>query len=233
MRFRLGIRSLGLVGLLVPLALIAASCSGSSYSSNSPTDSEGGPIDPGTSPEGGSNDGSSGGGDTGIDAPHNDCLLAELAGVADVVPTFTTYEPPTTAPPAMTGGTLSGKYTVDKARVFLPTQTKGLADPTKSMGTVNAWAVFDGKDYRLYLKATFTISSVLGPQMQTADVVSQGAFMVAASALTIDHACDKAPPTTVADYTFTDDGSGRATILIKTPSMYGDTYLQLDASKKP
>ena len=48
--------------------------------------------------------------------------------------------------------------------------------------------------------------------------------------LTLDHACDGAL-TDEADYSFTDTGNGRATILIKTPTPYGDTYLELDAAK--
>jgi hypothetical protein len=163
-------------------------------------------------------------------APPNDCKLAEITGVADVTPAFLTYDPPATAPPAMTGGNLGGRYKVDKATVFLPTGSKGLADPTNSTGTVNAWAAFEGTNYRLYLKANLTISSIAGPQSLVFDIASQGGFTVVTSTLVLDHACDTKPPTE-AEYTFTDNGSGRATILIKTTSTYGDTYLQLDAAK--
>ena len=162
--------------------------------------------------------------------PKNDCKLPPIAGVADITPTFLVYASPGTVPGAMTGGTLDGQYTVDKATVYLPSGSAGLVDPKKSTGTVNAWAVFKGTDYRLYLKADFVISSVLGPQAQGADTASQGAFTVSAAVITLDHACDTAIAQE-ADYSFTDTGGGRATILIKTPSPYGDTYLQLDAAK--
>jgi hypothetical protein len=130
----------------------------------------------------------------------------------------------------MTGGMLQGEYKVDKATVYLPSGTAGLADPRTSTGSVNAWAVFSGTNYRLYLKAAFDIATVAGPQTQGTDTASQGAFTVSGAAITLDHACDTAIANE-ADYSFTDNGSGRATILIKTPSPYGDTYLQLDAAK--
>ena len=40
-----------------------------------------------------------------------------------------------------------------------------------------------------------------------------------------------APRGDEAEYSFTDDGTGHATILVKTTTPYGDTYLQLDATK--
>jgi hypothetical protein len=141
-----------------------------------------------------------------------------------------TLAPPSVDAPPMSGGTLIGTYVVDKAKVFLPSGTAGLADPQKSTGTVNAWAIFDGTNYRLHLKADFVIDTVAGPQMQGSDGASQGGFTVSGSTLTLDHACDTVIPAE-ADYSFTDMGNGRATILIKTPSPYGDTYLELDAAK--
>ena len=144
-----------IVGLLLPLGVLVSSCSSSGATT---TDPDGGST-PGSNPDGGA-----GGGDARPDAPPNDCKLGELAGVADITPTFVTHEPPATAPPAMTGGTLNGSYKVDKAKVFLPTMTKGLADPTKSTGTVNAWAIFNGKNYRLFLKSTF--SFLLNPELR-------------------------------------------------------------------
>ncbi len=162
--------------------------------------------------------------------PKNDCKLPELPAVADVTPAFVTIAPPSVSVPAMSGGTLNGQYLVDAATVYLPSGTAGLADPQRSTGTVNAWAIFDGTNYRIHLKASFVIASVAGPQMQDTDSASQGGFTVSGAALTLDHACDTVIPDE-ADYSFTDMGSGRATILIKTPSPYGDTYLELDARK--
>jgi hypothetical protein len=162
--------------------------------------------------------------------PKNDCKLPDLPAIADVTPAFVTIAPPSVSVPAMSGGTLSGQYLVDAATVYLPSGTAGLADPQRSTGTVNAWAIFDGTNYRIHLKASFVIASVAGPQAQGADSASQGGFTVSGAALTLDHACDTVIPDE-ADYSFTDTGNGRATILIKTPSPYGDTYLELDATK--
>lgn len=228
MRFRFAVGSLGVAALLGALGLLAGACSSSSGSGSSSGGTEGG-TDPGTSPDGGPGDGASGG-DSRVPAPPNDCKLAEMTGIVDITPTFLTYDPPTTVPPSMKGGTLNGKYKIDKATVYLPTQTKGVADPTKSTGTVNGWAVFNGKNYRIYLKAALTITTVIGPQAQNTDVASQGGFTVASAALTIDSACDVTPPIQ-AEYTFTDDGSGKATLLVKVPGTYGDSYMQLEATK--
>ena len=230
MRFRHAFGSLVLSALL-PLAMVAEGCSSSTNDGTSSGATPEGGTPPGTTNEGGAGKSDSAPAADGAPAPPaNDCKLTALTGVADVIPTFLFNDPPTTAPPAMTGGTLKGKYTVDKATVYLPTATKGLADPAKSTGTVNAWAVFDAANYLLNLKASFTISSAAGPQMQGSDVTSQGGFTVAAAALTLDHACDTKPPTE-ADYSFSDTGSGRAQILIKTSTTFGDTFLLLDASK--
>ena len=139
--------------------------------------------------------------------PKNDCKLPELTDVADVTPAFIVYASPKDVPPTMTGGTLLGNYRVDAATVFLPSGTAGLVDPRTSTGKVNAWAVFSGTDYRLHLKADFTIASAAGPQAQGADSVSQGAFTVNGAALTLDHACDTAIAQE-ADYSFTDTGGG-------------------------
>jgi len=229
MRARLFFGSLGRIALVAPVVLMA--CSAGGAGSAAPDDTDAGTVPTSAAPDAGKTpDAEAGVGDAAKPPPKSDCKLPEMKGVADVTPTFLVYASPGTVPPAMTGGTLKGNYTVDKATVFLPSASAGVADPSKSTGTINAWAIFDGTNYRLHLKSDFTISSVFGPQSQGADTASQGAFTVSASALTLDHACD----TTIAqeaDYSFTDTGGGRATILIKTPSPYGDTYLQLDAAK--
>ena len=227
MRLRHVLGSLALAALL-PLTLAAEGCSGSSSSGPGASDTD---AATGSTTDGGTGKSDSAPAADGAPAPPaNDCKLAGLTGVADVTPAFLFDDPPATAPPAMTGGTLKGKYTVDKATVYLPTQTKGLADPTKSTGTVNAWAVFDGTNYLLNLNASFTISSVAGEQKQGSSVTSQGGFTVAGAALTLDHACDT-KPADESEYTFTESGNGRAQILIKTSTTFGATYLLLDASK--
>ena len=95
---------------------------------------------------------------------------------------------------------------------------------------MTAWAKFEGARYRLSLTSAFTIASVAGPQSSGVDTQSQGGFVATGPALTLDHECDTAIADE-ADYSFTDDGSGRATILIKTPTAYGDVYLALEAIK--
>ena len=224
-------RSPFLALLLPAAAIVACSASGTSEAPAQPAaDSQN------TTPAPGAGDASTpvteaGPKDSGPTKPKNDCKLDALTGVTDVAAEFVTYAAPSTVPTTMTGGTLKGKYKVDKAKVFLPSGTAGLADPRASTGSVNAWAVFDGTNYRIALKASFTISSVLGPQSQGTDTVSQGGFTVSSANLTLDHACDTAI-TDEAEYSFTDTGGGRATLLIKQPTTYGDTYLQLDAAKE-
>lgn len=228
MRVHLSLGSLGLLALLVGPVLVG--CAVSSTANEAPASTDVTPTTPAASPGAGKTaDGGATAPDSAAPPKKNDCKLAALTGVADVSPEFVVYAPGA-LPAVMTGGTLKGEYVVDKATVFLPSGTAGLVDPRASTGTINAWAVFDGTNYRLYLKAAFSISTMAGPQAQGADSASQGAFTVDASALTLDHACDTAIAQE-ADYSFTDTGAGRATILIKTPSPYGDTYLQLQAAK--
>jgi hypothetical protein len=219
-----------LLGSVSVIALIAA-CSASGAGGEAPPATEVEKTTPAPAPDTSKPaDSGAGGVDSAKPQPKNDCKLAALTGVADVAPEFVMHAPPGSAPPLMTGGVLKGEYRVDSATVFLPSGSAGLVDPRASTGTVNAWAVFDGTNYRLTLKADFTISSVAGPQSQGTDTASQGAFTVSGAAITLDHACDTAIAQE-ADYSFTDSGGGRATILIKTPSPYGDTYLQLNAAK--
>jgi hypothetical protein len=215
--------------LVTPVLLIA--CAASSTDAPAPSTDVGTTV-PAPAPAPGETkpDAGAGGTDSAAPAPKNDCKLADLQGVADVAPSFVVYASPTVIPTTMTGGTLQGQYKVDKATVFLPSQTAGLVDPRNSTGSINAWALFNGKNYRLYLKADFTIATNFGPQAQGTDTASQGAFTTTGEVLTLDHACDGAL-TDEADYSFTDTGNGRATILIKTPTPYGDTFLQLDAAK--
>jgi hypothetical protein len=155
----------------------------------------------------------------------NECKLAAMTGVTDVAPAFVVGAP---APPS--GGTLAGHYTVEKATVYLPSASAGLVDPAKSEGTINGWAVFEGASYRLHLKADFTVATVAGPQSQGADTESQGGFTTDGAVLLLDHACD-GTIANEADYAFSDGGGGKATLLIRTSTPYGDIYLQLDASK--
>jgi hypothetical protein len=222
-----------LFALAVPALLIACSASGSGGAA--PVDTAAAPTLPAPAPAtdagaGAPQDGGHDASDSAPPTPKNDCKLPELTDVADVTPSFIMYAAPKDVPKTMTGGTLLGSYRVDAATVFLPSGAAGLVDPRGSTGKVNAWAVFSGSNYRLHLTSDFTIASVAGPQMQSADSVSQGGFTVSGAALTLDHACDTAIAQE-ADYSFTDTGNGRATILIKTPSPYGDTYLELEAAK--
>jgi hypothetical protein len=156
-----------------------------------------------------------------------DCSLAALPVAADVTPQFVILGPGQ-APPAMTGGALGGSYVVHAAKVLLPSAGAGIVNTAESKGRVSAWAVFAGSRYRLYLSADFTIATSFGTQAQGASTESQGGFTVSGAALTLDHACDTAPANE-ADYSYSDLGGGHATLLIRTPTPYGDTYMQLDA----
>lgn len=162
--------------------------------------------------------------------PANSCKLDGLTGIKDIVPSFVMYSFPNEIPASMTGGTLSGKYVGVGGKVYLPSNAAGLVYPEQSTGSMNAWAIFDGTNYHLKLKGSFTLGSVQGPLSQDVDNESQGAFSVDGEVITIDHACDTETPQ-AADYSFTDDGSGNAMIVVKMKTPYGDTYLQLEATK--
>jgi len=211
--------------------LVLMACSASSGGDAAPVDTEVAATAPAPTPGGDTAmDGGGGSADDAATPPKNDCKLASIQGITDVAPTFVTYASPSVVPTTMTGGTLQGQYTVDKATVYLPSGTAGLVDARNSTGSVNAWALFSGTSYRIYLKADFSLATVAGPQAQGTDTASQGAFTVTGAALTLDHACDSTIAQE-ADYSFTDTADGRATILIKTSTPYGDTYMQLDAAK--
>lgn len=183
----------------------------------------------GTTPGPGGGDGGGGGGGGDATKPGT-CDLAEITGATAVAATFAIYEPPGTVPAPTTGGTLSGKFKITKAKVYLPTNTKGLADPAGSTGNVTGWASFDGKKYRIKVDAKLTIKSVLGDRPQDIGVNSQGEFTVAADALTVDQACDNPKSTTDVDYKFTAAGT-TATLVVKTPvEGFGDAYLEIEAS---
>lgn len=162
--------------------------------------------------------------------PKNDCKLAAMTGVEDIAPSFVMYAFPNEIPMTMKGGTLAGKYVGVGAKVYLPSAAAGLVFPEQSTGTMNAWAVFDGTNYHLKLKGSFTLGSVQGPLSQDVDNESQGGFTVDSENIALDHACDTDTPQ-AADYSFTDDGSGKAMIVVKMQTPYGDTYLQLEATK--
>jgi hypothetical protein len=165
-------------------------------------------------------------------ADPSSCQLPELTGIADVTPTFQIYDPAAgTVPPAMKGGKADGKYKVDKAVVFLPTSVKGLAKPATSKGTINSWAIFDGKSYRLSLKADLSVDSVIGPQPTNEAVDAAGTFTVVGEKLQFDSSCDTSKAAPDAELTFNDEGA-RATLVVKTHVSQGDVYIQLDAAKQ-
>ncbi len=208
------------IGVAALIACVEACSSGSSS---------------GASGDAGAGDGSSGddGGDGGDAAklPASGCKLAAVEGVDSVSPTFAFYDPPTSQPAATTGGNPSGKYKVIAAKFYLPTNTKSVAHPDASGGTVTAWSVFDGTSYRFFLHAAATIDTSIGPQPQNNDVASQGTFTVNGSSLIFDYACETAPPDPLPEITFTDDGSGKSTIVIKSPTAFGDGYLELQGQR--
>ena len=221
--------ALGIVA--VSLVAGAAACSSGSTATVPPDSTSSG----GSSGSSGSSGATDGGDATATDggkAPGPGCDLATVTGAAKVTSTFAIYDPPSSVPVATTGGALAGTFRVTKAKVFLPTSTKGLADPAKSTGTVTGWAVFEGSRYRIKLDAALTINSVLGDRPQDIAVDSQGGFTVSGSTLAVDQACDGPDSGANAAYTFTASGD-TATLVVKTPvATFGDAYLEIEASKK-
>jgi hypothetical protein len=211
------------------VALLAAasapSCAASEPTVDAPPAAASAPTLPVPAPEAGSSGDDAAEAGTPDASPTKDCSLGALTGIPVVAAQFVIG-----APPAMTGGTLDGDYAVTKVTVYLPTGVAGLVDPKTSSGTVSAWAVFKGSRYRVHLKADFKIATSLGPQAQSVDTESQGGFTTSGAALTLDHACDTALADE-ADYSFTDDGSSRPTLLVKTTTPYGDAYMAMDATK--
>ena len=85
-------------------------------------------------------------------APEGPTSATSSPGVAAVSPTFKIYNsPPGTVPDTMTGGAVGGQYKVDKATVYLPSGTAGLAKPDTSDGNLVAWAVFQGTSFKFSL----------------------------------------------------------------------------------
>jgi hypothetical protein len=146
-----------------------------------------------------------------------------------VSPSFTVYDPPGTQPPATKGGAIDGKYTIDKATVYLPTSVKNLVKPAQSTGTVNGWAIFDGANYRIDLKADLQVQSVIGAQPQSVAVADQGTFKATNDAITLETSCSGAAAPAAA-ITFSQDGA-RGTLVIKQSTSRGDTYLVVEAAR--
>jgi hypothetical protein len=208
--------------VIAPLIVLAAACSSSSSTGSAAP---------------GGDDGGGGGGDpdasdAAVDHRTSACNLQAIDGVAAVTPTFKFYDPPTTVPAATTGGNPSGRYVVTAATFYLPTNTKSVAHPDKSTGTLTAWSVFEGTSYRLFLHATATIDTSLGPQPQKNDVASQGGFTVDKDKLVVDYSCDTAPPDPLPEFTFSDDGAGNSTLVIKSTTTFGDGYLEITAKRQ-
>ncbi|HEY8076513.1 MAG TPA: hypothetical protein VIF62_20455 [Labilithrix sp.] len=204
-------------------AASAASCASSEPNVDAPPAATSAPTLP--APDAGTIDAGTHDASSPPPPPTKDCSLEAVTGLPDVPASFVLA-----APPAMTGGTLDGEYGVEKVTVYLPTGLAGVVDTKASTGTVSAWAVFKGSRYRLHLKADFAIATSFGPQTQSIDTESQGGFTTNAATLLLDHECDTAIADE-ADYAFTDDGSGRATLLVKSSSPYGDVYMAMDAIK--
>ena len=238
MRFRLLFGSFAAAAILC-FSLLPAACSSSDDSSGTVPPAEAGS----SSGSSGTSSGSSGssGDAAAVDAADaskvptsTDCSLMALTGIGDVTPTFVVYHSPDVVPPAQTGGTLSGSYTVDKATVYLPPEIAAFT-PTGS-GTINAWAIFKGTRYMLHNKSDLKVSAAGMTLPIVSDVTSQGGYTTATEKLTLDYACDTTQPA-AADYSYTDDGSGGATILVKTTTSYGGAtltgYVLLEATKTP
>ena len=240
MRFRLLLGTFAAT-LVLCSALLPAACS-SDDSTTIPPGSEAG-ASSGSSGSGTNSSGSSGSSGDATDAAPDtskaptstDCSLMPIAAIPDVTPTFVVYHTPDVVPPTQTGGTLAGTYTVDKATVYLPAAITLFGTPMGT-GTINSWAVFKGSRYLLHTKVDLNVTAGKQALPITSNVDSQGGFTTATEKLTLDYSCDTTQPEQ-ADYSFTDDGSGRATILVHTVTTYDgialDGYLLLEAAKTP
>jgi hypothetical protein len=178
-------------------------------------------------------DGGSDGGDSGAEAAAPrvpaSCALRAVVGAAAVTPTFANLAPPSVVVPTMTGGTVAGRFKFTRAAALLPAETASFVDPTKSSGSVTAWAVFEESSYRLHLDVALVVAtSVSGNQAQTTSVDSQGTWTTSAASLVLDPSCDTATPA-AAEYSFTGT-PGSLSLLIKTKvgPFASASYLQLD-----
>jgi hypothetical protein len=224
--------------VLASVFALVVACSSSDSSSSVTGDDAG----PGTSFGSDHDSGATSEDDAGTDsaappASPGDCDIADLTGVPPVTPTFKVYDtPPGTVPDTMTGGTIAGTYTVDKATVYLPKNFADAEKPDTSTGTMTAWAVFEGTSYKFSMDYDFKIDTVLGPQAQKATVKDSGTYSVNGANLTRETSCDPGSAPQQADLSFTDSGA-RGTIVMKTtistPLGPGDVYIQLDAKKTP
>jgi hypothetical protein len=161
------------------------------------------------------------------------CTLGELTATA-VAPTFEVYDSAAgVAPPAMTGGKLEGKWRVDKATIYLPTEIKAFAKPASSKGTVTSWAVFRGSAYRLSLLVNVTIDAGENGQFPFAkDARARGTFSTKESAIKFETACEEIDSETRdAEISFTEKGN-RGTLVVKFKSTFGTSYLELDATRE-
>jgi hypothetical protein len=224
-----------ITALLSLSSIVAVAVACSSSGTSSPADnssSSSGSTPPSATP---------GGDDAGADAPPptappSACTLADITGVASVNPTFKIYKPPTSQPDTMTGGTIAGKYRVDKGTVYLPTNLESAINLDKCQGTLTAWADFEGSDFKFHMDYNFDIDSVLGPYQFKDTVKDSGTFTINVATLVRETTCDPTAPPQNAELSFTDNGT-RGTIVVKTtvstPLGPGDVYVQLEASKTP
>jgi len=222
-----------LAGGAFAAATAVAACSSSDANSGASPSS-----DAGDAPETGGDDLDGSAEATVPPADPSSCNLPDVTGATPVAATFKIYDPQAgTVPATMTGGSVGGTYRVDKATVYLPNNVKGLAHPDTSTGTVTAWAVFQGKNYKLSVAYDFSIDSAIGPQAQTSEKHGAGTFSVDGPKISFDTACDPANAITNVELSFTDHGDGGVLVIktsVDTPIVGpGDAYIELGAVKQP
>jgi hypothetical protein len=158
------------------------------------------------------------------------CKLSEVTDATPVAVEFVNLAPPSVVAPTMTGGDVIGRFRVIKARVYLPKETASYTDPPKSTGTIRAWSVFEGSDYRIHIDMDLVVKAKLGEDQTVKQLSdSQGKVKVDGAKLTFDQSCDP-QPTAQPEYSFTHIGTA-VTILIKAKvgPTNSDSYTELQA----
>ena len=213
------------------LLILVAACGASGDSGNSGNSGESAvsPSDGGTTNTNVPDAGVDSGPDPPADAA-SACNLNEITDATPVKVEFVNLAPPTVVAPRMTGGATAGRFRVVGARVYLPKETASFTDPAKSSGTVTAWSIFQGSEYRIHINLDLVVKAKLGADQivkQTSD--SQGKFTVTGERLTFDQSCD-AKKTAQPEYSFTNSGTA-VTIVIKAKvgPTNSDSYTELQA----
>jgi hypothetical protein len=117
------------------------------------------------------------------------------------VPVTFYFNAGTTTPPAMTGGTITGSWSITSATLYLPSGLKGVVNLDNSTGTVDAWGVFTPATFDIDAVVDITVATILGTSPLKETYAFQGSSTTSGSTFTIDSTCgDAGPPPFTATY---------------------------------